>query len=194
MSKPVCLLFLLFACSATIGAQGGQSKCVLSSFMNGQVVTVHGRVVHGPHDMMLVIPNCDTVVLAYADDPNFSATASSTGVNLPPGTPVNNDSKLELRKDSEFRRFQSYVGATNKGGGKNLCMECYMYEVEANFTGRLDVSEKVGLIRDEEEKKIVGMDGFGHPVPFTRYRLIIESVSGVVARKQPQYAPSSSSR
>jgi hypothetical protein len=166
--------------------QDESTACVLSTATNGQMLRVRGQVGHAPHDMLVKIPNCDeAVVLTYAADPDGLYAASATSVNVRRETPIVNQPNLKLRKDREFQRFQKYVGATYKSRGKNICMECYKYEVEATFTGRLDVSKKAGFTFDEQSHKIIGLDGFGHPRPFTRYRLVIESLSDVVARKLP---------
>ncbi len=186
MNKSKYLLVLLLLSVGAFSQATDSILCALSSFTNGQIVTVHGKVNHGAHDMTLDVPKCDTVVLTYADDPDFSHAASATSINLPRETAVDNGAKLTLRKDREFLRFQKYVAATYKSTRKNICIDCYEYEVEATFTGRLDVSKKVGLTHDEKGEKIISMDGFGHPVPFTRYRFVIESVSDVRTRKLPK--------
>jgi hypothetical protein len=48
------------------------------------------------------------------------------------------------------------------------------------------VTETAGLVRDKDSQKIIRMDGFGHPTPFTRYRFVMVSVSDVWARKLPK--------
>lgn len=186
MTKVVGAVLFVICSTVTSAQRPDQNVCTLSSFTNGQIVTVHGKIVHGSHDMTLDITNCERVVLTYADDPNFSHTASATSINVPHETRVDNRTALQLLRDREFRRFEKYVGANYKGTNRRPCMECYKYEVEATFRGRLDVSRKVGLTIDEQTHNIVSMDGFGHPRPFTRYRLVIGSVSDVVARKLPR--------
>jgi hypothetical protein len=125
--------------------------------------------------MLLAVRGCgDRVVLAYAGDPD-------TGVP-----------SERLRRDRNFARFKKYIGATYKSTGKELCMQCSKYDVEATFTGRFDVAaipeglkkDNLGFLHDESGK-IVGKAGFGHPAPVYKYRLVIESVSDVVARKLP---------
>jgi hypothetical protein len=173
----IAVLFC-FAASEVVPAQsvGG---CPLSTFKNGQVVTIHGKVGQAPHDMALVIPGCsDAVVLVYAGDPE----------SREPGE--------KLLKDESFKRFEKYTRATYEGkiGEKGICMRCSKYDVEATLTGRLDVApdpvpegkwkDKLGMLHDQSGK-FVGKAGFGHP-PIQKYQLIIESVSDVAARKLPK--------
>jgi hypothetical protein len=71
-------------------------------------------------------------------------------------------------------------------------------DVEARLTGKLEVAsmrpgttkDPAGFLRDSSGK-IVGTFGWGHPVPFAKYRLVIESVSDVKARKLPKPTNSS---
>jgi hypothetical protein len=187
MNRSKYLLILVLCSGATFGQDTNDSGCVLSSLSNGQTLTVRGKVDRSMHDMLLVVSNCKEVaVLTYAGERDALHGVSSTTINLPRETPVGNGANLKLQKDRGFSLFEKYVNALYKSTRKNHCIACYKYKVEATFTGRLDVSNKVGLIRDEKAQKIIGMDGFGHPIPFTRYRLVLESVSDVVARKLPR--------
>jgi hypothetical protein len=157
-------------------ATGGM--CPLSTFTNGQTVTIHGRVGQPPHDVALVVPGCaEAVVLVYAGDPE------------------SRESSEKLLKDESFKRFVKYTNATyGKIGSKGICMQCPKYQVDATLTGRLDVAsdtvpdgqwkDKLGMLHDRSGK-FVGKAGSGHP-PIQKYRLIIESVSDVVARELPK--------
>jgi len=168
------LFFAAFASAQS--ATGG--RCPLSTFTNGQTVTIHGKVGQAPHDMALVVPGCsEAVVLAYAGDPE------------------SRESSEKLLKDESFKRFEKYTRATyGKIGRKGICMQCPKYEVEATLTGRLDVApdtapegqwkDKLGMLHDQSGK-FVGKAGFGHP-PTQKYRLVIESVSDVAARELPK--------
>lgn len=169
------LLLSLFGPAVAFSQEPAQGECVLASAKNAQTLTVRGKVVSTAHDMLLVVQGCeDRLVLVYAGD-------LDTGV--PSG---------RLRRDRNFTRFNKYVGATYKSSDKEICMQCPMYAVEATFTGRLDVAtipeglkkDNLGFLHDESGK-IVGKAGFGHPAPAYKYRLVIESVSDVVARKLP---------
>jgi hypothetical protein len=169
---------LFFTASASAqSATGGM--CPLSTFTNGQTVTVHGKVGQAPHDMALVVPGCsEAVVLVYAGDPE------------------SRESSEKLLKDESFKRFEKYSRATydRKIGEKGICMQCPKYEVEATLTGRFDVAsdtvpegqwkDKLGMLHDQSGK-FVGKAGFGHP-PIQKYRLVIESVSDVAARELPK--------
>src|SRR6266852_6450889 len=153
------------------------SGCVLSTATSGQVITVHGKVFSEPHDMGFGIPGCnDTVLLTYAGDRD------------------NDVSTDQLRKDENLKQFQNYTSAVYKSRGKNLCLQCMKYgDVEATLTGKLEIAtmpprttkDPAGFVRDSSGK-IVGTFGWGHPVPFAKYRLVIQSVSEVKARKLPK--------
>lgn len=153
------------------------SGCVLSTATDGQTITVRGKVVSEPHDMAFGIPGCsDTVLLTYAGDRD-----NDVSVDL-------------LRKDENLKQFQNYTSAVYKSKGKSLCLQCMKYgDVEATLTGKLQVAtmppgttkDPAGFLRDSSGK-IVGTFGWGHPVPFAKYRLIIQSVSDVKARKLPK--------
>ena len=153
------------------------SGCALSTATNGQTITVHGKVMSEPHDMAFGIPGCnDTVLLTYAGDRDNEVSAD------------------QLRKDENLKQFQNYTSAVYKSKGKNLCLQCMKYgDVEATLTGKLEIAsmppgttkDPAGFLRDSSGK-IVGKFGWGHPVPFAKYRLIIQSVSDVKARKLPK--------
>lgn len=153
-----------------------EPKCVLVTASNGQALTVRGRVRSTAHDMAFDIPGCnETVLLTFAGDKD-------------------NDLRIsELRQDKELRRFQRYTSAVYKSTGKNICMECAEYgDVEAEITGTLQIAtmprdatkDQAGVIRDQS-CKIIGRFGWGHPAPFAGYRLVIQSVTHVKARKLP---------
>jgi len=80
-------------------------------------------------------------------------------------------------------------------------MQCMKYgDVEATLTGKLEIAsmppgttkDPTGFVRDSSGK-IVGTFGWGHPVPFAKYRLVIQSVSDVKARKLPKPTPPNTS-
>ncbi len=156
--------------------QSGTPGCVLSTASDGQTLTVKGKVRNGAHDMAFEIPGCDaTVLLTFAGYKDSDVSGS------------------ELHKDAELRRFQKYTSSVYKSAGKNICMDCAKYaDVEAELTGKLQIAtmppgatkDQSGLIRDQSGK-IIGQFGWGHPAPFAGYRLVIESVFSVKARKNP---------
>lgn len=65
--------------------------------------------------------------------------------------------------------------------------------MEAELTGKLEIAsmspgatkDRAGFIRDQSGK-IIGQFGWGHPIPFASYRLVIRSVAHVKARKLPR--------
>ena len=156
--------------------QNDAPSCVLSTTANGQTLTVRGKVRSTAHDMAFDIPGCnEMVLLTFAGDKDNDVSGS------------------ELSRNDELRRFQKYTSSVYKSTGKNICMECAKYgDVEAELTGQLQIAtmppgatkDKAGFIRDASGK-IIGQFGWGHPVPFAGYRLVIQSVAHVKARKLP---------
>ncbi len=156
--------------------QSRAPKCVLSTASDGQTIAVRGKVSSAAHDMTFDIPGCnETVLLTFA------------------GGDDNDVSGSELRKDDQLRRFQKYTSSVYKSTSKNKCMECAKYvDVGAELTGKLQIAtippgatkDRAGFIRDQSGK-VIGQFGWGHPAPFAGYRLVIQSVSHVKARKQP---------
>jgi hypothetical protein len=72
-------------------------------------------------------------------------------------------------------------------------MQCPKYDVEASLTGQLEAATTPdGLRRDsvgflwDTSGKLRGTSGFGHPNRSYKYRLVIESVTEVVAHKRPK--------
>jgi len=174
------LLILLLSVSAF--AQNKTAACILDTTKDGQVITVRGKVADEPHDMGFTIPGCnDTVLLMYAGDKDNDVSAA------------------QLRRDESLKRFQKYTSATYKSRGKNICLQCMQYgDVEATLTGKLEIAtippgttkDNLGFLHDASGK-IVGKSGWGHPVPFAKYRLVIQTVADVKAKKLPM--PSSNS-
>jgi hypothetical protein len=160
----------------TAESQPDDHKCALATAKNGQKLTVWGKVRSEPHDMAFDIPGCDqTVLLTYA------------------GAQDNGVSATELHQDAELKRFQEYTTSVYKTTAKNPCMECPRFgDVEASLTGTLEIAtmpdgatrDRANFIRDQTGK-IIGQYGWGHPGPFAAYRLVIQSVANVKARKLP---------
>jgi hypothetical protein len=178
MTLYITMLVLLFFAASAVAQPATRAACPLSTFTNGQIVTIHGKVESAPHDMALVVPGCSqAVVLVYAGDPESQ------------------ESREKLLKDESLNRFEQYTRATyGKIGGKGICVQCPKYEVKAKLTGRLDVAadtlperqwmDKLGMLHDQSGK-FVAKAGFSHP-PIQKYRLVIESVSDVTARDLPK--------
>lgn len=123
----------------------------------GKMLRVRGQLGTWPHDLLLWADQCDgaKIVIAY------------------PGERVNPPADFELRRDANFKKFERLLVAKNKDGS-------YRYQVTATFTGRLDVSDTVGFVRDDAGK-VRGIQGYGHPFPFSRFQLVVQSVSDVAA-------------
>lgn len=159
------------------GVGRSDSGCILSTASNGQVITVHGKTVQEPHDLGFEIAGCkETVLLTYAGDQDNEVSA------------------IELHRDENLARFRKYTTSTYKSTKKSICMQCMKYgDVEAILTGKLEIAsippgttkDPTGFLRDPSGK-VVGKWGWGHPVPFAGYRLVIQSVSKVTARKIPR--------
>lgn len=159
------LMMTGFLASLLVGAATGgstpMSPCAVAAGaekLAGKIIIVRGEAVTSDHDLLLVDNACGEVkiVLEYPEKPTVRPKAD-----------------FQLRRDREFRRFERKLSAERRGGG-------YKSRVTATFTGRLDVSNGVGFIRDQADK-VVGIEGFGHPFPFARFRLVIQSVSNVKA-------------
>jgi hypothetical protein len=177
LSARIIVIALLFAMSLGVSLEArsqSPSTCSLVPFKNGQTVSLNGKVVYGTHDLLLTIKGCDeAVVLEYAGDADSGETRNS------------------LVQNEAFRKFQMYLRSTYTRVGKGVCEQCPKYEVEAMLAGRFDIApetilqgqwkDKLGFLHDQTGK-LVGQAGFGHP-PSYKYRLIIESVSQLKARK-----------
>jgi hypothetical protein len=162
--KMMTILLFLVVSEGVASAQPAraESSCSLSTFKNGQTVTVHGKIGQAPHDMALVMSGCsDAVVLVYAGDLE------------------SRESSDKLLKDKNLEQFEKYTSATyRKIGGKGICMQCPKYEVEATLTGRLDVAadtvpedlwkDKLGMLHDQSGKFVGDRTG---PTPFPEERV-----------------------
>jgi hypothetical protein len=175
MSKSISLLFVLLICSMTAFGQSLTGACILETAKDGQSITLRGKTVQEPHDLVFDIEGCsDVVVLTYAGYPDNKVNAD------------------QLRQDESLKRFQKYTTATCKSSGKNICMECMEYrDVEATLTGKLEIAAvPSGTTKDQHgflydaSGKVVGTSGFGHPTPMFKYRLVILSAGDVKASKQ----------
>jgi hypothetical protein len=41
------------------------------------------------------------------------------------------------------------------------------------------------MTKDPKTGKVIGFEGYGHPLPFTRFRLVVTSISNVTAKELP---------
>jgi hypothetical protein len=171
------LLFLL--CGTAISQNPGEQpngrvllppphpRCVLAEATNGETLTVEGNVIHEPHDLAFFLPRCDELVLlAFAGDPDSDV------------------SKTFLHRDKNMRRFRKYTSSLYPSSGTDICIDCSVYgNILAVLTGKIEIASQTA---DATQKDAGGVVGWGHPTPFTHYRLVIESVSSVKARKRPR--------
>jgi len=152
-----------------LAVSAAQNNCPLANAENGQTITLRGVVMPTAHDTLLKPAGCqDRVLLEYPDTESNGMPATA------------------LQRDRSFRQFTKFITAHEKGTATSVCKECWKYDVVADFSGRLDIAPRAGLKFDEKTQKAVGMEGFGHPMPFTRYRLVLVSVSNVKATAKPK--------
>jgi hypothetical protein len=153
-------LLLLLLSQASWGTSG--QECPLGANLNGQETTLHGRVWRTAHNVVVRPDACsDVVVLAFAGDWDSAVGAD------------------RLQRDKNLKRFQKYLFAVRKHSGPGLCLECYLYDVDATLSGRLDASDRVGFRTSLDGSRVTGFDGFGLPMPFSAYRLTIVRVRDV---------------
>lgn len=180
----VLALILSGLCSPSLRAHGesptsekaASEKCILSAASSGQTITLQGKIRSEPHDLALDVPGCnDTVLLTFA------------------GESDNDVSSSKLCRNGKLNLFQKYTRSTYKDRPLKPCISCPKYgDIEAKLTGKLEIAtlppgctrDSAGFIRDPSGK-VIGQFGWGHPVPFAKYRLVIMAVSRVTARKLP---------
>lgn len=162
--------------------QSKSGSCVLSAAKDGQLLELHGKVVHGARDLLLEVPGCEErIALIYTVEECDSRKEPC----LKEGGAVSESGMVTVKKDREFKRFQKYLEVRYKSTRNDICLECYKYEVEATFQGRIGVTDNVDSTLDKDSRHIVAPEGFGHPEPFLRYRLVLHSVSEVTWKKLP---------
>ena len=169
----------------------GQSKgvpCPLDAAKNGDLVTIRGEAFRGGHDMFIRPAACATsptnrVILVWADDASLSANQAS------------------VRRDSAFREFDRLLKATLPLPPNSAGVGPSRYRILADFegrievapsaglkrnSGRIEVAPSAGLKRNSDKTKVVRLEGYGHPMPFTRFRLLATGVSMVVSEEHLQ--------
>lgn len=164
------LLTLLW--SAVLLGQPKDGTCILDGAKNGDLVHFRGAVFVTGHDLFIRPTSCpessdNRVILVWGDDPSLGAA------------------KAGVRKDDSFAEFTEAVNATFPLPPGGVGTGRPRYRVVADFKGRLQVANSAGLKRDPKTKKAVGTEGFGHPMPFTRFRLVTVSVSHIEKTEQP---------
>jgi len=159
-------LYKCILCGLGVVAAYGQqtASCSLPGAKNGDTVVLRGEVFPTGHDTFVRPVGCEErVILVYGDDLSLGK------------------SKIPVRRDEAFKQYEEYLKAEQKPAGITDCKECWKYRVTAEFLGKLDITDSAGWKKDPKSGKVTGVEGFGHPLPFTRYRLVIASISKVEA-------------
>ncbi len=177
------IMLVLFVCSAAIACRAGDDAAnvteatvcqILSDPMayNGKMVRVRGRVQLAYQDFELSAKECDPekagVWLEYGKGPRHQPTIWCCG------TPPRD--KLAVVRDKNFNLFDRYLTAQSN---KPDCYNCYIYEVTATLTGRIDAVEQAVVPDGERQFELA--HGFGNLGSY-RVRLVIHSVSNVQAK------------
>jgi len=167
---------LSILCGVTVFGQSNQEPCVLDTAKNGDVVKIRGEASAGGHDAFILPASCVTgpsnrVILIWADNPSLSGA------------------KTSVRRDEAFSEFNRLLKATFPLPPNSVGLGQPRYQVLADFEGRLEVAPSVGFKRDPKSKKVVGIEGFGHPMPFSRFRLLATGVSRIESKEQSPIAP-----
>jgi hypothetical protein len=168
--------FVMFLWSAALLPQVKDGSCVLYTAESGDLVKVRGAAYPGGHDTFIRPVGCEQnaanrVILVWGDDRSLG-----TG-------------KTEVRRNADFFRFHDLLRAAFPLPPNAFGTGQPRYRVVADFEGRLEVASAVGLKRDPKRTKVIGLEGFGHPLPFTRFRLVATSVSGIEANEQEKREP-----
>lgn len=165
-------LFAAIVCLTlySASAAGQTTQCIVASAEDGESVRFAAKMFPTGHDVLIRPVRCPdiAIVLVYGDDTTLG------------------DAKLALRRDSAFGELERFSYAERKSSPDHECRLCFLYQVTADFEGRLDVTPAAGWKRDPSTGRVTGIDGFGHPLPFTRYRLVMTGVSNVQAVERPQ--------
>ncbi len=165
--RRIPMLFIAVGLAAA-PAPSNAVECALDSARHGQLLIVRGEVFPTAHDLLVAPEGCpgSRVILVYGDDSSVR------------------ESGLVTQKDAAFSQYENYLRERWPVRPNEHARENYRYRVAATFTGRLDVAASAGLMRDPPTGKVIGVEGFGHPMPFSRYRLVMTSVADVVARER----------
>jgi hypothetical protein len=127
--------------------------------------------------MALDVPGC-----------NFTVLATLAGYS------DSDELESQLKNDRAMKQFLKYTRSEYKSKRGHICIGCSKYEnVEADFTGKIEIAvvpeggrrDNLGRTWDSNGKYI-GILGWGHPMPFADYRLVVESVSNVKAQRAPK--------
>jgi len=133
------------------------------------MVKIRGVVFQGGHDMFIRPEQCpnNRVIVTYGDDPTLGR------------------SRLEMKRDDSFQAFERYIKEQEPNKPNRVCQQCPQYQVTAELSGRLDVALSVGVKKNPKTGKVTSLEGYGHPLPFTRFRLVVTSIANVTAKEFP---------
>lgn len=146
------------------GLSAMAASCPLTKATNRDNLVLRGEVFPTSHDTFIRPVGCDErVIIVFGDSAELG------------------ELRIPVRRDQTLQHYEEYLLAEQEVEGATLCRECWKYRVIAEFQGRLDIRPAAGLQRDPASRKATGVEGFGHPVPFTRYRLVVMSVLRVEA-------------
>lgn len=160
-------MFGIVLSAVPVLAQSGQ--CFIETVKNGTLVTVRGVVFPGGHDMFIRPEQCpdNRVIVTYGDDPALGR------------------GRLQVKRDDSFQAFERYLKEQQPSKPNEICQQCPKYQVTAELSGRLDIAPSAGVKRNPKTGKATGLEGYGHPLPFTRFRLVLTSVANVTVKELP---------
>jgi hypothetical protein len=169
MLERIAIVGLLWSGLEAIPAIAQTRTCVIDTAKNGAMVKIRGVVSPGRHDIIIRPEHCpdNRVIVIYGDDPELGRAG------------------LVVKRDDSFREFQKYLREQQPSKPSAYCQQCPRYQVTAELSGRLDIASSVELKRDSKTGKAISLEGYGHPLPFTRYRLVMTAVSNVEAVELP---------
>lgn len=188
MSRLFAAIFVLFLCAVpSFGQATDTTICNVLSHpegLDGKMVRIKGQVIAGFDQFQLQDYKCTAgsaaIWLSYPEGSKVKSGPAATvtfqlAQNNPNSATAANRAPVQLTKDKDFKTFDSLLTTPYKG--KAPCLGCNRYTVTATLTGRLDVSEKTGVLRDAKGQ-VTGVAGFGN---MNRYnvRLVIASVTDV---------------
>jgi hypothetical protein len=188
---PALLLVFLLVCSFSYAQITDIPVCdVLKNpeSFNGKMVRIKGTVTAGFDEFVVTDSACGKAVnsiwLAYPAGTRAKAgPVAYLHVQLSRNNQASsndtNRNAVTLDKNKDFKQFDSLLSTPAKGRGN--CLGCPRYIVTATLIGRLDGTDKTGLVRDGSGQAI-GVSGFGNMNQYTA-RLVLQSVSDITPQE-----------
>jgi hypothetical protein len=164
VSKHTFICFIALGLASVTYSQN--EKCILETAKSGELVSFRGEASSTDHDIIIRPKGCPKcrIILTYGDD--RQALGKET---------------LNVRRDDALMQFERYLQEQIPSQPNETCKLCPRYRVFADFEGRLDKAASAGLKKDPKSGKVIGTEGFGHPLPYTRYRIVVTRLSNVQA-------------